>query len=98
MELVWDAPPRALLIERKIKRSPLAAARKLADLDAHLASKPDADYERVLRDAYLEAFDRLQRCSHCGRELSATTSLERGVGATCRKRLLQAEARRAAGR
>lgn len=94
MELVWDAPPRALLIERKIRRSPLAAARKLADLDRLLEKNPALDYERIQRDDFLEAFNRLQRCSHCGRPISKDASIEAGMGSICRRNVAEAERRR----
>ena len=90
------ASPLASRLERSIRLRPLRAARHLADLDDLLRRKPELDYERNLRDGLVAAFERLGRCSHCGRELRNPKSVDRGTGATCQKRIAEAARRRAA--
>lgn len=83
-------------LERLIRQKPLRSARHLADLDDLLSRKPHLDYERNIRDGLIKAFERLGRCSHCGKELRNPTSVDRGVGATCQKRIAEAARRREA--
>lgn len=90
------ASPISVRLERSINRRPLRAARHLADLDDLLRRKPELDYERNIRDGLVAAFERLGRCSHCGRELRNPKSVDRGVGSTCYKRIADAARRREA--
>lgn len=83
-------------LERQITQKPLRSARHLADLDELLGRKPHLDWERNVRDGLVAAFDRLGRCSHCGRELRKASSVQNGIGDTCRKRLADAARRREA--
>jgi hypothetical protein len=83
-------------LERQIRQHPLRSARHLADLDRMLERKAELVYERNIRNGLLAAFERLGRCSHCGKELSNPKSVDRGVGATCQKRIAEAARRREA--
>ena len=86
----------ATRLERQIRLKPLRSARHLADLDRLLERKPDLAYERSVRDGLLAAFDRLGRCSHCGKQISNPRSVARGMGPMCSKRLAEAARRREA--
>ena len=81
--------------ERYVNLKPGRAARMLTDLDKRL-EKTDDEYDRNRRDALLQAFERTGRCSHCGRSISNSVSVEKGMGQVCRKRVAEAERRREA--
>lgn len=81
--------------ERYVNLKPGRAARMLTDLDKRL-ERTDDPYERNRRDALIQAFEKTGRCQHCGRSLTNSVSVERGIGSVCRKRVADAERRRQA--
>ena len=81
--------------ERYVNLRPGRAARMLTDLDKRL-ERTDDEFDRNRRDALIQAFEKTGRCQHCGRALTNSASVERGIGAVCRKRVADAERRRRA--